>query len=196
MPGPTKISITRETPDMTNALLPAVEAIKRGELVVFPTETVYGIAARADMPDAVQRIYDAKTRPPDKPLAFHIGSWRMLRRIAGALPDDVREALKEYWPGPVTFLLDVGGRKLGFRFPDHPVARSFLRACEMPVLATSANSSGAPSPINADMAASLAEHASYIIDAGPTSLAGDSTVVDLTVSPPQCLRRGVAEWRG
>ncbi len=196
MPGPTKISVTRETPDIRNALLPAVEAIKRGDLVIFPTETVYGIAGRADMPNAVQRIYDAKNRPADKPLAFHVGSWRMLRRIAGALPDDVREVLKEYWPGPVTFLLDVGGRKVGFRFPDHPVARSFLRACEMPVLATSANLSREPSPTDADIAPRLAEHASYIIDAGPTSLAGDSTVVDLTVSPPQCLRRGVAEWRG
>jgi L-threonylcarbamoyladenylate synthase len=94
----------------------------------------------------------------------------------------------------LTFLLDVAGRKVGFRFPSDPVAQVLLHDCGVPVVATSANLSGQPSPISAEMSAELAYSAAYLIDAGPTEWGGDSTIVDLTDDPPRCVRRGVVPW--
>jgi L-threonylcarbamoyladenylate synthase len=180
--------------DASTSLQSAVAAIRRGELVVFPTETVYGIGARADMPDAVRRIYIAKARPPEKPLAFHIGDWDMFARIAGAQPERVIKLLRAYWPGPVTFLCDVAGQKTGFRFPSDPVAQALLKQSELPVVGTSANRSGEPSPTDVAMTASVAPCAAVLLDAGPTALRGDSTIIDVTCEPPVCVRRGVAPW--
>jgi len=88
----------------------------------------------------------------------------------------------------------VAGVKTGFRFPSDPVAQAFLQACGVPIVATSANLSGEPSPYDAAATLSVAAHAAYVIDVGPTALRGDSTIVDLTVNPPVCVRRGVAAW--
>ena len=180
--------------DLPAALQPAVAALLRGALVIFPTETCYGIGAHADNPAAVQRIYAAKQRPADKPLAYHIGDWAMFHHLAGALTNSIACRLRACWPGPITFLLEVAGTKTGFRFPSDPVAQAFLQACGVPVVATSANLSGEPSPFDAAMTRGVAPHAAVIIDAGPTTLRGDSTIVDLTGDPPVCVRRGVAPW--
>ncbi len=180
--------------DLPTVLQPAVAALLHGELVIFPTETCYGIGARADNPAAVERIYAAKQRPADKPFAYHIGDWAMFNRLAGTITIDILCRLQSHWPGPITFLLDVAGVKTGFRFPSDPVAQAFLRACGVPVVATSANLSGEPSPYDAAATSNVAAHAAYVLDAGPTALRGDSTMVDLTVNPPVCLRRGVAPW--
>jgi L-threonylcarbamoyladenylate synthase len=186
--------VIRPGSDLTVALQPAVDALLRGLLVVFPTETCYGIGARADRPDAVQRIYAAKQRPADKPFAYHIGDWAMFNQLAGPAANDIGCRLRAHWPGPVTFLLDVAGVKTGFRFPSDPVAQALLCACGVPVVATSANLSGEPSPYDAAATHSVASHVAYVIDAGPTALRGDSTIVDLTCNPPACIRRGVAPW--
>ena len=180
--------------DLSAELQPAVNALVHGDLVVFPTETCYGIGARADNPAAIQRIYAAKQRPADKPFAYHIGDWAMFRQLTSQVKHDVFCQVRAYWPGPVTFLLDVAGVKTGFRFPSDPVAQAFLHACGVPVVATSANLSGEPSPYDAAATASVAAHAAVVIDAGPTALRGDSTIVDLTCNPPVCVRRGVAPW--
>ncbi|MCX7005122.1 MAG: L-threonylcarbamoyladenylate synthase [bacterium] len=180
--------------DLPAALQPAVEALLRGELVIFPTETCYGIGARADNPAAIQRIYAAKQRPAGKPFAYHLGDWAMFNSVVGATTIDILCRLQSHWPGPITFLLDVAEIKTGFRFPSDPVAQAFLQACGVPVVATSANLSGEPSPFDAAMTRGVAPHAAVVIDAGPTTLRGDSTIVDLTVNPPVCVRRGVAPW--
>jgi L-threonylcarbamoyladenylate synthase len=172
----------------------AAAAIRNGECVIFPTETCYGIAARADDSKAVARLYDAKKRPADKPCAYHIGDWNMFHTIAGAQNESVMHILSKHLPGPVTFLLDVQGKTHGFRFPAHPLAQAFLTACAVPVIATSANISGTKSPVSADDTLALAKYTAYLIDAGSTPLRGDSTLIDLTVTPPRCLRKGVGEW--
>lgn len=180
--------------DAAAVLAPAAEAVRRGALVIFPTETVYGIAARADDPAALQALYAAKGRPPEKPCAYHIGDWEMFHHLAGAQTTAFMEIIRPCWPGPVTFLLNVHGETRGFRFPNHPIGQLFLHMCCVPVLGTSANRSGAPSPCDAAATRDVALHCAYVIDAGPTPLRGDSTVVDLTCTPPVCVRRGVAPW--
>jgi L-threonylcarbamoyladenylate synthase len=189
-----RIEIAPGAKDTSVRVAPAAEALRKGELVIFPTETVYGLGAAADQKDAVVRIYAVKQRPTDKPFGYHIGTWAMFRRIAGTVSGPTAEILRRYWPGPLTFLLEVEGRKVGFRFPSDPVAQALLRTCGVPVVATSANVSGKPSPTSAAMAAELAYSAAYLIDAGPTEWGGDSTIVDLTEDPPRCLRRGVVPW--
>lgn len=176
------------------ALLPAAEAVRQGELVIFPTETVYGIAARADSPRAVQALYAAKGRPLEKACAYHIGDWEMFVELAGPQPEEKLRLIRQCWPGPITFLVHVGGEKRGFRFPSHPIGQLFLHLCGVPVLGTSANRSGAPSPCDAAATGDVADHVAYVIDSGPTPLRGDSTVIDLTCDPPACVRRGVAPW--
>ena len=190
-----KISVRQNAPDIINKLIPAAKAIKQGELVIFPTETVYGIAARADMPSAIQKIYDAKNRPSGKPFAYHIGSWEMMLRITGKLPENILKILKTYLPGAYTFLLNINGVKIGVRFPTCPVAQTFLDECNCPVMATSANISNEPSPTNIDMTTAIQKYAAYIIDAGPTHEKGESTVVDLTTNPPKVVRQGSGWWK-
>jgi len=180
--------------DATAVLSPAADAVRRGALVIFPTETVYGIAARADDPAALQALYAAKGRPPDKPCAYHIGDWEMFHLLAGSVPDELMKLITSCWPGPVTFLLNVQGETRGFRFPRHPAGQLFLHLCGVPVLGTSANRSGAPSPCDAQSTRDVAPYAAFVIDAGPTPLRGDSTVIDLTCIPPVCVRHGVAPW--
>ncbi|MCX7847100.1 MAG: L-threonylcarbamoyladenylate synthase [bacterium] len=180
--------------DAASALAAAAEAVRRGALVIFPTETVYGIAARADDPAALQALYAAKGRPPEKPCAYHIGDWEIFAQLAGPQPPDILALLRRSWPGPVTFLLRVKDETRGFRFPSHAIGQQFLHLCGVPVFGTSANRSGAPSPCDAEATREVAPYAAYVIDAGPTPLRGDSTVVDLTQDPPVCVRRGVAPW--
>jgi L-threonylcarbamoyladenylate synthase len=189
-----RIAVPREQDGLAALIAPAADALRGGEIVIFPTETVYGIGAAADRIDAVLRIYAVKQRPTDKPLGYHVGSWAMFRRIAGEVSDEVAALLRRHWPGPLTFLLQVQGATVGFRFPSDPVAQAFLDACGVPVVATSANISGKASPVNVEMTAGLAYAAAYVIDAGPTTWNGDSTIVDLTVQPPRCVRRGVVPW--
>jgi len=180
--------------DYAALLSPAIGALRAGALVIFPTETVYGIGVRADDPAGLQALYAAKGRAPEKPCAYHIGDWEMFRRLAGVQPPAVIKLLEQCWPGPVSFLLNCGGEKRGFRFPDHPAAQVLLQQCGVPVLGTSANRSGEPSPRDAAATGAIAMHAAYVIDAGPTRAQGDSTIVDLTCDPPVCVRRGVAPW--
>ena len=191
-----RIAVFETKAPLAETLAPAVRALQQGALVIFPTETVYGIAARADKPEAVEKIYTAKRRPERKPLSQHVGDWTTLGILIGEVPQQVRVILRKYLPGPYTFLISVRGEKLGVRFPEDIVAQTFLAACRVPVVATSANISGEPSPVNAEMTASVAAHAAYVIDAGPTSFQSDSTVVDLTKMPPECVRQGAGEWKG
>ncbi len=188
------IPIKSELTDYSEMLTPAVEALLSGDIVIFPTETVYGVGARADNPEAVDKIYRAKTRPSGKPFAYHIGSWEIFYQIAGDVTENNLKILKKYWPGPITFLLNVNNEKVGFRFPDNDVARCFLNKCGVPVVATSANISDEPSPLNVEMTSGIWNNVAYAIDSGPTAFSGDSTVVDLTVNPQECLRNGIIKF--
>lgn len=191
-----QITVPPGLQDWTELLNPAAEAVRQGQLVIFPTETVYGIAARADMPEAIDRIYRVKQRSKDKPFAYHIGNWEMVYRICGKLSAENDRILHQYLPGPFTFILNIKGVKTGIRFPEHPVAQCFLSLCDVPVMATSANLSGQPSPASIEMTADVAGDAAYSIDAGPAQTGIDSTVVDLTTDPPAILRQGSVVFHG
>ncbi len=186
-----KITTLSESIDFSKELVLAADALQSGGLVIFPTETVYGVGASAENPEAIKKIFEAKKRSTGKPFAFHIGSWETFHQIAGNVSENNLKILKKYWPGPITFLLNVNNEKVGFRFPDNPIACDFLNQCKVPVVATSANISNQPSPINIEMTSGIWEYVAYAIDSGPTDHRGDSTVVDLSVSPPKCLREGI-----
>jgi len=188
------ITIKSKTIDFSKELAPAAAALRSGNLVIFPTETVYGVCASAENPEAIKKIFKAKKRSIGKPFAFHIGSWETFYQIAGDVPKNKLKILEKYWPGPITFLLNVNNEKIGFRFPDNPVACNFLNECKVPVVGTSANISDQPSPINIEMTSGIWEDVAYAIDSGPTDHRGDSTVVDLSVSPPKCLREGIIKF--
>ncbi len=179
----------------------AVEVLRRGGLVAFPTETVYGLGADAEQPEAVARVFSAKGRPVDHPLIVHIGDAALLDAWADVVPPEARLLADAFWPGPLTLLLwrgpkvvDVvtGGRPtVGLRVPDHPVARALLEAFGGGVAAPSANRFGRVSPTTAaDVVAELGEGVDLVLDGGACTVGVESTIVDLTGGEPVVLRPG------
>ncbi|HUW64768.1 MAG TPA: L-threonylcarbamoyladenylate synthase [Spirochaetia bacterium] len=191
-----------------DALCPAPEAIeaaaallRRGALVAFPTETVYGLGASALDDRAVARIFTAKGRPADNPLIVHVADPGEVPRVAADLPEPARVLMEAFWPGPLTLVLprreDVsslvaaGLPTVAVRMPDHPVALALIRAAGVPVAAPSANLSGRPSPTSgAHVLADLAGRIEALLDAGACALGVESTVLDLTEDIPAILRPG------
>lgn len=183
------------------AIHKAAEAIRRGELVAFPTETVYGLAADAFNADAVARVYEVKGRPANNPLPVQVASQDDITRVAVDIPQVAWELIRRFMPGPLTIVLraspylpDVvtaGTGTVGVRIPDHAVALELILAAGRPIVAPSANPSGEVAPTSADeVLAYLSGRIEYILDAGPTQLKVASTVVDLTSRPPRILRHG------
>jgi L-threonylcarbamoyladenylate synthase len=133
----------------------AASVIKRGGIVVFPTETVYGIGADALNQEAVEKIFKAKGRPSDNPLIVHISDMEMLAEVAVGIPPEALLLADEFWPGPLTMVLEkapgipgivtAGLDTIAVRLPSEPIARALIRAAGTPVCAPSANISGRPS---------------------------------------------------
>lgn len=187
-------------PDM-KAIRAAADAIRAGELVVFPTETVYGLAADAFNEDAVKAVYDAKGRSGHQPLPVQVGSLDDVFKAAEFMSPDARRLAEMYWPGPLTLILTkaaalpsivtCGRETVGVRIPDHPVALALAREVGSPIIATSANVTGRPAPKTAvEAIREVGENVSVVLDAGASRLGTASTVVDMTVLPPRILRRG------
>ena len=179
----------------------AAEILRRGGLLGIPTETVYGLGANGLNPDAVGRIFAAKGRPQDNPLILHIPSADWLERYCGDIPDTAYALAERFWPGPLTMVLrrkrvvpDVvtaGLDTVGMRCPAHPVCRAILAAADVPVAAPSGNTSGRPSPTNmADMLEDMDGKIDGIVDGGSCTVGVESTIIDLTVTPPRLLRPG------
>jgi len=170
----------------------AARAIKDGLLVAFPTETVYGLAANLLNKKAVDRLYEVKKRFRGKPFTVHIADLKTIREMGCAIPKKARAAMDKFWPGPLTIILQSkDGRKIGFRMPANKVALDLIRASEVPVVAPSANISGKTPPTNAgSVLKDLDGTIDILIDSGPTEVGIESTVVDLTVTPPVILREG------
>ena len=185
-------------PPTPAALRRAAAALKRGEPVGFPTETVYGLGASALDPAAVRRIFEAKGRPEDNPLIVHVTGLPMLRTIVGKVPSEVLALARIFWPGPLTIVLpkraivpDVvtaGLPTVAVRVPDHPVALALIEAAGVPIAAPSANLSGRPSPTRARHVA--ADFPTLLVlDGGPARHGLESTVIALG-PPPRVLRLG------
>ena len=187
------------SPDASSYSL-ASEILRSGGLVAFPTETVYGLGADALNPDAVLSVFSAKGRPADNPLIVHIHDRNQLEPLCEVPPRAV-PLMDAFWPGPLTLLcvrkpavpdvVTAGLPTVAVRMPSHPVARALLQACDLPVAAPSANSSGRPSPTTAahvleDMDGKIP----LIIDGGMCDVGLESTVLDLCHGRPVILRPG------
>ena len=181
----------------------AVTLLKEGELVAFPTETVYGLGADAKNDQAVQKIYQAKGRPSDNPLIVHIYSVNQVLDFSSRIPSRAQDLIDAFWPGPLTIILNhdqetaaptvtAGQDSIGIRMPNHPLARDLLKASGLALAAPSANLSGRPSPTSADHVwHDLSGRIAGVLDGGPTGLGLESTVVDFTQpDQPAILRPG------
>jgi L-threonylcarbamoyladenylate synthase len=179
----------------------AVEVLRAGGLVAFPTETVYGLGADAGNPQAVRKIYLAKGRPRNHPLIVHIAEARQLTDWAARLPPQAIRLAERYWPGPLTLILEraahvhdavTGGQAtIALRVPSHPVAQALLTAFGGGVAAPSANRYGRLSATTAEhVRRELAGSVDYVLDGGPCDLGIESTIVDVSGTEPALLRPG------
>ena len=179
----------------------AAEIINRGGVVVFPTETVYGIGADALNDEAVDKIFKAKGRPQDNPLIVHIAETSELYDLSKEVPENAKLLAEKYWPGPLTMILykkDILSDKItagldtaAIRFPENKIALAIIKESKKPIAAPSANTSGKPSPTEAShVIEDLFGKVDMIIDGGSTYIGLESTVVDMTGDIPMILRPG------
>ena len=179
----------------------AAERIRAGELVAFPTETVYGLGADASNDLAVAKIFAAKGRPADHPLIVHIASSAQVSDYASSVPSFAQALIKAFWPGPLTVILPrkpgvataaAGGQNsIGLRCPAHSLALDFLKACNTGVAGPSANKFGRVSPTTAQHVAQEFGDALMVLDGGPCTVGIESSIVDCTRAQPVLLRPGV-----
>lgn len=197
----TKImKVVAKTPG-TRVIAGAGAIIKKGGLVAFPTETVYGLGANALNEQAVKKIFAAKNRPTDNPLIVHIADSSSLLQLAHSVPPLAQKLIQKFWPGPLTLVfrkrhgvldaVTAGGKTVAIRMPKHPVALALIKAAGVPIAAPSANSSGKPSATSArDVLEDLGGKVDMILDSGRTRIGLESTVVDVSLRYPLILRKG------
>ncbi len=183
------------------ALAQAVEALERGEVIAFPTDTVYGVGAHAFLPGAVARLYRVKGRPGELAIPLLLPDAAAMRDVASDVPALAWDLACHFWPGGLTLVVpraptvpDVvtaGGPTVALRVPGHALVRELCRRLGAPLAATSANLHGQPAPVTAGaVQAALGGRIPLILDGGPCPGGVASTVLDLTVSPPAILRSG------
>jgi len=180
----------------------AAAALREGDVVAVPTETVYGLAANALNPSAVARIYELKNRPAHNPIIVHVAGLDMARRCVAEWPQTAERLADAFWPGPLSLVLrrapgippivTAGGPTVAVRWPSHPFIQELIRACGFPIAAPSANPANQLSPTTADHVERLmGNRLRLIVDGGPAQVGIESTVLDLTVAPPRVLRPGI-----
>lgn len=180
----------------------AAEAIRRGGLVIFPTETVYGLGANALNENAVRKIFEAKGRPHTSPLIVHVASIEQARELAADWPESAQQLANHFWPGPLTLvvakkpsipdIVTAGLPSVGLRMPANEIALALIREAGVPVAAPSANRFTELSPTQAEHARrSLGQHVSVTLDGGPTTVGIESTVVSVTPTGVKLLRPGM-----
>jgi L-threonylcarbamoyladenylate synthase len=185
-----------------SAVRRAAELLRQGQLVALPTETVYGLAANAFDARAVAAIFAAKGRPAHNPIIVHVADLAMAQRCVAAWPSAAGLLARAFWPGPLTLVLprareipDIvtgGGPTVGIRWPSHPFIQAVIRECGFPLAAPSANPANRVSPTNAEhVRQSLGDRIPLIIDGGHSQVGIESTVLDLTTTPPRVLRPGM-----
>lgn len=175
--------------------------LAEGEIVVFPTETVYGLGANALDEKAVEKIYKAKGRPSDNPLIVHIADRKALKDLVETVPEKAERLMDAFWPGPLTMIMKKtsavpaivsgGLDTVGIRFPSNKVAQALIKSAGVPVAAPSANISGRPSPTRPEhVIEDMMGKVAAIIVSEETEVGLESTVVDMTTEPPTVLRPG------
>lgn len=201
MPITTRICRLSGTEEDGKIYREAGEILRRGGLVAFPTETVYGLGANALDAGASAKIYAAKGRPSDNPLIVHIAERGELDRLAAGITPEAEILMEDFWPGPMTLIFSkkdavpketTGGlMTVAVRMPEHPAARELIREAGVPVAAPSANLSGKPSPTRAEhVIRDLDGRVDMILDGGPVPIGLESTIIDMTGEEPEVLRPG------
>lgn len=184
-----------------NILLDIGKIIRKGGLVAFPTETVYGLGANALDSEAVKKIFIAKGRPQDNPLIVHIADFQELDALVTEVPDVARKLMKIFWPGPMTIILkkksiipditSAGLKSIGIRMPSDIIAREIIKSAGVPIAAPSANISGRPSPTDVQRCIDdLSGKIECIVGGEVSEIGLESTIIDCTVEPPCVLRPG------
>ncbi|MCD6413119.1 MAG: threonylcarbamoyl-AMP synthase [Elusimicrobia bacterium] len=167
-----------------------VEIVKSGGIIVFPTDTVYGIGASVKFPKSVDKIYSIKKRPRKKPIPILISSWRDSSHIVGRVTQRVRTLMKEYWPGPVTLILSARARTVALRVPNHKFALKLL-AQTGPMAVTSANISGKPAPSGFQaIDAGILQKVDMAVKDEKTLKGVPSTILDVTTGEINVVREG------
>lgn len=183
------------------AILEAADIIRSGGVVVFPTRNLYGLGADAFNPDAVDRVFRIKQRPPDKPVSILVKSRADVDGLATYIPDAALNLMDRFWPGRMTIVfkarpgtspaLTAGTGKIGIRIPEHPAAVALIAAVGRSITGTSANFSGMPGVHRvSDLPETFIEAVDLVLDAGELKTGIGSTVVDVTTDPPAVLREG------
>ena len=179
----------------------AVSALNRGGLVAFPTDTLYALGAHAFMEEAISRVYEAKGRPQGMALPLLLSGPEEIDRVAVDVPQAAWDLAERFWPGAVTMVLYkapsvsstiTGGRDtVAVRVPSHPLALALMEGVGAPLTGTSANRSGGPDPVTAEVVRQhLGEAVDVVLDEGPCTLAVSSTIVDMTAETPKIVRAG------
>lgn len=195
--------LSTQTPELfQKAVRQAAELLRAGGIIALPTETVYGLAANALDSKAVSKIFKVKGRPANNPIIVHVANIEMAKRCVVKWPTIADKLAKSFWPGPLTLVLPraneipdivtAGGATVGIRWPSHPFIQAVIRECGFPLAAPSANLSSRVSPTNAGhVRKQLGGKIPLIVDGGQSQVGIESTVLDLTVSPPRILRPGM-----
>jgi L-threonylcarbamoyladenylate synthase len=179
----------------------AAELLRSGQLVAFPTETVYGLGANALDAKAVARVFEVKGRPNNSPIIVHVSNREMIGRVAESWPEAARILAERFWPGPLTLvvpkmsevpdIVTAGLPTVGVRMPAHPVALALIQSAQIPIAAPSANRFTELSPTTAEhVRRSLGDRVKHILDAGPCQVGIESTVLSLVNEIPVLLRPG------
>jgi L-threonylcarbamoyladenylate synthase len=193
--------VVNPTDPQPDVIRQAAEALRRGGLVAFPTDTLYALGADALAAEAVERVLAVKGRSRGKPLSVLVPSVDAIAALEVSLTDKLRDVLRTFWPGPLTVIVKATGRfpsvltaatgTIGLRIPEGAVARALLAACGRPVIGTSANKAGGPDPADAKtVQRAIGGQIDLILDGGRVALGVPSTVLDCTVEPARILREG------
>lgn len=195
--------LSTHTPELfQQAVQRAADCLRAGDVIALPTETVYGLAANALDARAVGHIYEVKGRPAHNPIIVHVADLDGARRCVREWPAAAESLARAFWPGPLTLVLPkaivipeivtAGGDTVGVRWPSHPFIQAVIRACGFPLAAPSANPSNQISPTTAEhVRKKLGGKIRLIVDGGHSQVGIESTVLDLTASPPRVLRPGM-----
>lgn len=184
----------------------AVEALQQGQVIAYPTDTVYGVGCRIDNEGAVRRIYEIKRRSQTDPLPVLLADPTQVDIYALSISAAARRLISRFWPGALTLVfrrserippsVTGGGETVGLRIPAHPIPRALVRALGVAIVGTSANSHGAPPPTTAQLVLyDLGDRVDLVLDGGRAPLGRESTVVDVTSDPPRLVREGALSVR-
>ena len=201
---PRWLSLDPGCPDAA-ALRPAVDALAAGEVVAFPTDTLYGLAVDPRRPDAARRLFAVKRRPAGLAVPLVAADAGQLERVVRRFTPLARRMAHRWWPGPVSIVLDASptldpllvdaAGTVALRVPAHPLARRLAESFDHPITATSANRSGEPPAADAaSVAAALGGEVAFVVDGGPTAGGPPSTIVDARGDVPVLVREGVVPW--